>query len=132
MGDAGGGGVAGEFQRDQGGAHASEAWLAQGVLVDGAVRGADGTVHTFERAAVKLQLLRGLQKGGGGFPAGNFTTGGTAHAVADDEEAKLRIGGAGVFVVCTHAANIRQHGETGLGEGKHACGNVQCPTVHGL
>lgn len=47
--------------------------------------------------------------------AGDFSGGGSAHAVADDEGANVGEGGAGVLVGVADAAGMGEHGE-GAGE----------------
>ena len=51
------------------------------------------------------------EEGLGGEVAGDFAGGGSAHAVADDEDTGSEEGGAGVLVVAADTAGVGEHGE---------------------
>lgn len=55
------------------------------------------------------------EEGVGGELAGDLAGGGSAHSVADDEEAVLRAGVAGIFIALADAAGVGEHGEGGRG-----------------
>ena len=50
------------------------------------------------------------EKGIGRESAGDLSGGSSAHAVADDEGAGLRCGGAGVLIAMADAAAVGKHG----------------------
>ena len=62
-------------------------------------------------AARAGRLAEAVEEGLGGEMAGDFASGGSAYAVADDEGAVLGQGGAGVLVDVADAAAMGAHGE---------------------
>ena len=56
-------------------------------------------------------VAEGIEEGFGGEMAGDFSSGGAAHAIADDEGVVFGKSRAGVLIGVAHAATVGEHGE---------------------
>ena len=99
-------------QGDQGGAHAGELRVREGVQMDGVVSRVERDLKPCLRpgARVPAGLREVIEKGGDGEVAGDLATGGAAHAVADHVDAELRREGAGILVISANPTGVGAHG----------------------
>ena len=100
-------------QSDQRGAHAGEFGGLMRLLIDGLIRGLDGSVETglrLRRPGAARRWGKMREEGVGGEIARDLSGGGSAHAIADDEGAGLWCGSAGVLIAMADATAVGEHG----------------------